>query len=242
MSGPTTPGPAGFAGLRPLVPGARRAGAADGPGPGGIPVDPLQRIARRRRELPRPGERCEMCDEAIGPGHGHVADLEGHRLLCTCRGCYLLFTGRGAGGLRYRAVPTAVRRVPGLTLTAAQWDALQVPVDLAFFFRQSGVGHVVCCYPGPGGATESTLALGAWAEVEELHPAMREVAVDVEAVLVRRHDGGDECFIVPIDVCYELVGLVRSHWNGFAGGAEVWARIGEFFERLHGRSTDVGAG
>ena len=237
MTGSPAPRASAFASLRPLAADPRApARAPGGPGPAGIPLDPLQRIGRRR-ERPRPGERCEMCDEPVGAGHGHVADLENHRLLCTCRGCYLLFTGRGAGGLRYRAVPTQVRRVPGFELTPAGWDRLQVPVDLAFFFRQSGVGHVVGCYPGPGGATESTLELDTWAEVEAAHPALAEVAVDVEAALVRRHEGAFECFVVPIDACYELVGLVRSHWTGFAGGAEVWAQIEGFFDRLRERSA-----
>ena len=241
MSAPGAPRPSAVAGLRRFTP-SPKGEVADGPGPAGIPVDPLQRIVRRPRAVPRPGERCEMCDEAIGPEHGHVADLEGHRLLCTCRGCYLLFTGPGAGGLRYRAVPTEVRRLVTLAISDAQWDALQVPVDLAFFFRQTGLDHVVACYPGPGGATESSLDLGQWVDVESANPVLRDVGVDVEAVLVRRDDGGLEGFVVPIDVCYELVGLVRRHWTGFAGGAEVWARIEEFFEQLRGRSTDVAVG
>jgi len=64
--------------------------------------------------------------------------------------------------------------------------------------------------------------------------------VDVEAALVRRHEGAFECFVVPIDACYELVGLVRSHWTGVAGGAEVWARIEAFFDRLRERSASPG--
>ena len=31
-------------------------------------------------------------------------------------------------------------------------------------------------------------------------------------------DGGAECFIVPIDACYELVGHLRRLWRGFDGG------------------------
>jgi len=246
MSGPVPARPASLAALRAFTAEGRKEGSAPGPASGipvdSPPLDPLQRIARRRREPPRPGEHCEMCGEPLAGGHGHVADLEGHRLLCACRGCYLLFTGEGAGGRRYRAVPTGSRRLPALAMSASQWDRLQIPVDLAFFFRQTGVDHVVACYPGPGGSTESTLDLSAWSDIEEGNPALSGVAVDVEAVLIRRHGDGFECFITPIDACYELVGLVRRHWTGFAGGAEVWARIGDCFERLRARSADVAAG
>ncbi len=29
-----------------------------------------------------------------------------------------------------------------------------------------------------------------------------------------------ECYIVPIDACYELVGHLRLLWRGFDGGSE----------------------
>ncbi len=60
-------------------------------------------------------------------------------------------------------------------------------------------------------------------------PLLQELTPDVEAVLLRRVDDGFECYLVPIDACYELVGLVRQYWEGFAGGEEVWQRIDDFF-------------
>ncbi len=62
---------------------------------------------------------------------------------------------------------------------------------------------------------------------------------DVEAVLLRRHDDGYSCYLVPIDVCYELVGVVRSRWTGLGGGAEVWREIDAFFAGLDDRATVV---
>jgi hypothetical protein len=41
---------------------------------------------------------------------------------------------------------------------------------------------------------------------------------------------------VPIDECYRLVGLIRSHWSGLAGGTEVWRQIAEFFAQMKARS------
>jgi Family of unknown function (DUF5947) len=68
------------------------------------------------------------------------------------------------------------------------------------------------------------------------NPVLADVEADVEAVLVRRLGDGDFCcLVVPIDACYELVGLVRQHWTGFHGGDEVWRRIDEFFAALQDR-------
>ena len=62
---------------------------------------------------------------------------------------------------------------------------------------------------------------------------------DVEAVLLRRHDGEFTAHLVPIDVCYELVGVVRTSWKGLGGGPEVWHRMGEFFDDLDRRGREV---
>ena len=41
-----------------------------------------------------------------------------------------------------------------------------------------------------------------------------------------------EHWLVPIDDCYELVGLIRTRWRGFGGGEEVWDAIARFFDDL----------
>jgi hypothetical protein len=184
-------------------------------------------------------EVCELCSVEIDSRHGHVADLQTQRLLCTCRSCFLLFTGSGAGAGRFRALPERSRRVDSVAISQGQWDALQIPVDLAFFFLQTGAESFAACYPGPGGATESLLDLGAWALVCEANPVLGQVEPDVEAVLLRRTDDAFECFLVPIDRCYELVGLVRQSWVGFSGGQEVWGRIDAFFAAIRAASQLV---
>jgi hypothetical protein len=132
-----------------------------------------------------------------------------------------------------------VRRIDEIALSEATWDGLRIPVELAFFFGQTGVDHVLAFYPGPAGATESLLDLGAWNGIVAANPVLASVANDVEAVLVRRTGGGFSCYVVPIDVCYELVGLVRLHWTGLGGGAEVWEAIGSFFDALDARAVVV---
>jgi len=61
---------------------------------------------------------------------------------------------------------------------------------------------------------------------------LADMEADGEALLVSRARGMHEHWLVPIDDCYELVGLIRSRWKGLAGGEEVWEAIDRFFEDL----------
>ena len=105
--------------------------------------------SRRRSRRRSRSERCEFCAADIGERHGHVADVADHRLLCVCRPCYLLFAPQGAGGGRYRGVGEEVRRVGDLLLDDARWDALRIPVDLVFFFRQTDADAPARVLPRP---------------------------------------------------------------------------------------------
>jgi hypothetical protein len=197
------------------------------------PLAVLQRIRESRpREIPRAGEVCELCAEPIPDEHGHLVDLTARHLMCACRGCYLLFVSEGAGGSHFRAVPDRYLAFPDVGLSPAQWDSLQIPVSVAFFFLNSSLGHIAAFYPGPAGATESELPLETWAEVVEANPRLGVLEPDVEAVLVRAqaNRGGTECYIVPIDACYELVGHLRRLWRGFDGGAEAKGKLDAFFD------------
>jgi hypothetical protein len=201
--------------------------------------NPLSVLARVRASRPAPSdqERCEMCAADIGEQHQHVVDLVGRGLMCTCRPCYLLFTAEGAE-LRYRAVPDRYRSLPDFALFAGQWDELEIPVGLAFFFPNSVQGRTVAFYPGPAGATESELPLGAWDRIVDANPVLGSLAPDVEALIVRMPDrsrSAAEAHLVPIDRCYELVGLLRTAWRGFDGGQEARALLDAFFADLTAR-------
>jgi len=200
------------------------------------PLDVLQRI-RRAPPRPRPGERCDMCAEAIPDEHEHVVNVDSRNLMCTCRGCWLLFTSDGAGGGRYRAVPDRYQVVPELTMAGDTWESFQIPVSVAFFFHNSSLGRVAAFYPSPAGATESLLELDAWDGLVAANPLLDTLVPDVEALLVRV--GGDEPigFVVPIDACYELVGLMRQLWRGFDGGREAREALDRFFSQLRARSS-----
>ena len=180
-----------------------------------------------------------MCATPVAARHQHVVDLRSRSLLCTCRPCYLLFTDTQAE-LRFRAVPDRYLSFPRFRLDRAQWDDLQIPVGLAFLFTNSAMGRTVAFYPGPAGATESELPLAAWEGIVEDNPQLRLLAPDVEALLVRTpgRTAGDRfsCHLVPVDACYELVGLLRRTWRGFDGGQEARAHLDAFFATVDARS------
>lgn len=201
-------------------------------------LDILQRIGRRRAPQPS-GERCEMCGDQIPDAHSHVVNLDARSLLCTCRACTLLFSSSGSGGGKFRAVPERYLSVPGFALSRGEWDALQIPVSVAFFFFNSSMGRIAAFYPSPAGATESLLPLDAWERIVEANPVVRTLEPDVEALLIRADREGTECFVVPIDACYELVGLLRSRWRGFDGGQEAHDALADFFGGLRERSREV---
>jgi len=198
----------------------------------------LRRIRYSRpRQVPRPGERCELCGDGIGDDHQHLVDTKARNLMCACRGCYLLFVSEGAGGGHYRAVPERYVAFPGFQLSPAQWDAMQIPVSVAFFFLNSELGRVAAFYPSPAGATESELPLDKWTEITAANPELGALQPDVEAFLVRaRPERGEaECYLVPVDVCYELVGHLRRLWRGFDGGSEAREQLDSFFAMVRAR-------
>jgi hypothetical protein len=179
-----------------------------------------------------------MCAEPIVDDHPHVVDLSSRSLLCTCRGCYLLFTARNAD-LRYRAVPDRYLSFDDFAMGPAQWEALEIPVGLAFFFHNSVLGKTIAFYPGPAGVTESELSLESWDTVLEANPRLRLLEPDVEALLIRapeRKRTGFDCHLVPIDACYELAGRLRMVWRGFDGGQDAHAQLEDFFDAVVGRS------
>jgi hypothetical protein len=89
------------------------------------------------------------------------------------------------------------------------------------------------------GATESLLGLEAWQSIEAANPLLERLEPDVEALLVNRARGARDCWLVPIDECYALVGLIRTRWRGLSGGREVWEEIAHFFGSLDARSRPV---
>ena len=159
--------------------------------------------------------------------------------MCACRPCSILFDRAAASEGKYRLVPDRRLSLEDFAMNDVQWESLRIPVDMAFFFYSTPADRVVAFYPSPMGPTESLLKLGAWEELERSNPVLGDMERDVEALLVNRVRGAREHFLVPMDECYSLVGLIRMRWRGLSGGREVWEEIGRFFEELRNRSKTV---
>ena len=205
-------------------------GSADGFGA-------LRQFTRRERPL----ERCELCSLGLRPDHPHLIEIAQRKLICTCEACAILFSGQG---VKFKRVPRRVLSLPDFNLSDAEWNGLMVPINMAFFFKNSLEHRVVAMYPSPAGATESLLELEAWNDIAARNPMLSGMESDVEALLVNRlgYSRGysdPEYYLLPIDECYKLVGLIRMHWKGLSGGTEVWRELGEFFTSLKTKSVEI---
>lgn len=193
------------------------------------PVETLRRWMRPRT----PRECCDLCGAEIAPVHPHLFEPQERKLSCSCDACALLFADRRGG--RFVRVPRRIERLPDFQCSDAQWDALRVPINLAFFFESTPAGCPTAVYPSPAGPTEAIPDAGVWAQLATDNPALATMQADVEALLVNRVGKSRQAFICPIDECYRLVGLVRMHWRGLSGGSKLWAEIDRFFIDLQAR-------
>ncbi|WP_329112761.1 DUF5947 family protein [Streptomyces sp. NBC_01353] len=195
----------------------------------------------RRFTTPRPPreEQCELCGvQLAGERHRHLVDIDKRALVCACGPCSQLMDRSGASPGRFRAVPGRFLSDAGHRIDDQAWETLRIPVSVAFFFRNSALDRPVALYPSPAGATESELEEEAWRSVLDATRLAAHLEPDVEALLLRRHEGRTECFLVPIDLCYELVGRMRLHWQGFDGGAEARADLDALFTHVRGLARE----
>lgn len=185
------------------------------------------------RQIARPPavkERCEFCHAALGDEHRHLKEVGSRNIICACDPCAMLFQREGAG--RYKLIPRDPRVLADFQMTDSQWEGFHLPINLTFFYRDSAAGRVVAMYPSAAGVTESLLPAENWQILETDNRSLADMTADVEALLVNRVAAARDYFIAPIDVCYELSGLIRMHWRGFSGGEKVWEEIDRFFAAL----------
>jgi hypothetical protein len=193
-----------------------------------FPAVVLRQFVRKRSQV----ERCETCGEALHPNHEHNFDRTRRTLRCTCPLCAL------AQDDIYPRMPKSARALPHFKMSEQQWNNLAIPVALAFFSYRTladtiGATTIVVQYPGPAGVLESQVSVDNWEDLCLQNQELRNLLPDVQALLVNRVGSVRGYFIVPIDACFRLSGLIRRHWQGFSGGAALWVQIATFFDELN---------
>ena len=191
----------------------------------------LRRFARPRAAV----KRCELCSVSLATEHRHMLEMSAAQIVCACDSCALRFQSVVDG--RFKLIPREVRSLPELIFTDLEWENLALPINLAFFFQSSPGNQMKAMYPSPAGATESLLPLKAWDSLVANNITLARMEPAVEALLVNRVASNREYYLAPIDVCFELVGLIRVHWRGLSGGEIVWGEIDQFFSRLQMQSN-----
>ena len=113
----------------------------------------LKRFSRRRSAA----ERCELCSVELSPVHQHLLDPKSRQIFCSCDGCAILFCGQS--GAHYLRIPRRIRALSNFQMADLQWESLMIPINLAFFYRDSAAGKMMAMYPSPAGAIKSLLSL-----------------------------------------------------------------------------------
>jgi hypothetical protein len=178
-------------------------------------------------------ERCELCGAVLGEVHPHLLDLKSRQIACSCDACAIVFCGQEGG--RFLRIPRRILRVDAHMINDLDWEAMMLPINLAFFIRDAQ-GKIRAMYPSPAGAIESQIDLNRFDGEIGIQTCLHAVEPEVEALLVNRIGTQNDCYIVPLDECYRLVGIVKTKWRGLSGGPEVWVGIHEFFQQLDARA------
>jgi hypothetical protein len=190
---------------------------------------PAHRLALSARQAPSAEHtRCGLCGERLTEDHPHLADGRTGKLLCGCLACAVLFDGDER---RYRRIVPHARALVGPPIADAEWQALGVPVGLAFF-RRRAAGEVLAVFPGPAGTSEAPVTAAAWSTLCNNHPELASLEPEVEALLVDRRGTPARQLRVSIDRAYRLAGILRTSWRGWSGGPGVERALTAFFEGL----------
>lgn len=175
-------------------------------------------------------EICEFCSQILCPEHRHLLEVSKRKIICVCDACALRF--QHAVGGRFRLIPRMAVLLSNFQMQEVQWEDMALPINLVFIFARSESEKMVAAYPSPAGVTESLLAVANWQSLIAQNPQLAALMPDVEALLINRVGKAREYFIAPIDLCFELAGLIRKYWRGLSGGDRVWAEIEQFFAKL----------
>ena len=134
--------------------------------------------------------------------------------------------------------PTATCPSPDFRLSPEQWDSLQIPVSVAFFFVNSSLDRVAAFYPSPAGATESLLPLETWSDLVAANPELSTLAARRRGVPRPLRTRRQRARVLP-GARRHLLRARRAaahDWRGFDGGREALDALAAFFDRVRDRA------
>lgn len=179
---------------------------------------------------------CGLCRASLSQGHLHLVSPTTRRLVCVCPACAASYASKDDQSLR--PVPRIAGELLDFHMTSRQWEALGLPVNLAFCYWSSLDAGPVALHPGRGGAIETRLPEEPWLEIVSDNPVLQKMAPDVEGLIVHREPTPGHprpvYVVVPIDACYQLIGILRAYWQGDDGGDAVWTEIDGFLTKVRG--------
>jgi Family of unknown function (DUF5947) len=178
-------------------------------------------------------EQCELCTLTLAATHRHLLHLDERRILCVCETCWAVRSGEA----EFRPVGNRTVWLDDFALTDEQWASFQIPIGLAFFMVSTVSGGVIALYPSPAGATECELDLETWERLVLENPALADLEADAEALIVNRMAEPPKHVIAPIDVAYQLVGVVKTSWEGISGGRATEEAVARYFGGLRERAV-----
>jgi hypothetical protein len=173
-------------------------------------------------------EQCDFCGTVLPDDHRHLVDLSEMKFMCSCEMCVILMAESG----KYKPIPQRTLELKEFEMSEELWSDFRIPVNMAFFVSDSKADGALAYYPAPTGATESQLKMAPWNQLKKLNPVLETLTPDLEALIVNRLDNANQYFIIPIDTCYKLIGMIRTSWQGISGGTHVNKIINDFFNEL----------
>jgi hypothetical protein len=175
---------------------------------------------------------CDLCGHELARGHRRLIDLATNLVLAACAGCEHSVVPDGRKSLRYQVVSDRYVRLPRGVIKSGRWDALRIPVALAFLVHRSLHDEYVAYYPSPNGPLVEELTRDQWADMMGGEHLLESLQSDVEALLVDARGVTPAGYIVPITTYFDFDRRLGDDWRGYDGGLQAAGVVDAFVMSL----------
>ena len=137
----------------------------------------------------------------------------------------------------YRLIPTRHLALLDFQVTGELWTGPGQSRKIVYLLRSSEARCVLAVYLDPAGIQESVLDLESWKMLLTRNPLLDSLEPDVEVLLINRMEQAPACFIVPIDTCSRLTGLLTARLRGMESSRKLWRAIDAFFADMQATAS-----